>query len=300
MAPREHRLALAQGELCWFEWGMARADRPTLLLVHATGFHARCWDGVVAALGEGWHVAAPDLRGHGRSYKPASLGNWAATGDDLVPLIDALGDAPIVAVGHSMGGVCSVRAASQRAARFAAMLLVDPVIFAPEFYAQHGDADPADPATHFVAKRRSHFASAAAMREQFAGRFPYSMWDPAVLSAYCEHGLLARASGDGFDLACPPVLEASAYMGSAAFDPLAAAAGIACPVTVIRARDRVAGAPLDFSTSPTWAGVAGVFPNGRDAHWAELTHFIPMEAPARLAAAIADMVQTLDLGEKAA
>jgi pimeloyl-ACP methyl ester carboxylesterase len=285
--PTQHRLSLSRGELCWFEWGVPRADRPTLLLVHATGFHARCWDGVVAALGEGWHIAAPDLRGHGRSYKPASLGNWAATGDDLLPLVDALGGGPIFAVGHSMGGVCSVRAAAQRPDRFSGLLLVDPVMFAPEFYAAPDGRFAGDPADHFVAKRRSHWPSAEDMRARFAERFPYSIWDPDVLAAYCRHGLLPRADGDGFDLACPPILEASAYMGSAAFDPLAAAAGLAMPITVIRARAPVAGAALDFSVSPTWPGLAAQLQRGSDEHWADCTHFIPMEAPARLAERIA-------------
>jgi lipase len=285
--PRDHRLSLPQGETCWFEWGRPRGDRPTLLLVHATGFHARCWDGVIAALGDGWHVVAPDLRGHGRSFKPASLGNWAETGDDLLPLIDALGDAPLVGVGHSMGGVCIIRAATQRRARFNRLLLVDPVIFAPDFYAWHGDIFAGDPADHFVAKRRGHWPNAEVMRAHFAERFPYSIWAPQVLAAYCEHGLLPDPDGDGFALACPPILEASAYMGSAAFDPLAAAASLDCPISIIRARDRVAGAALDFSTSPTWPGLAASLRQGCDDHWADCTHLIPMEAPARLAASIA-------------
>lgn len=285
----EHRLPLAAGELCWFEWGFPRADRQTLLLVHATGFHARCWDGVVAALGEGWHIVAPDLRGHGRSYKPASLSNWAVTGDDLVPLIDAIGADQLVGVGHSMGGVCTVRAASQRAERFAALLLVDPVFLPPDIYG--GDAAIGDPADHFVSKRRSHWPDAATMVARFVERFPYSGWDPAVLDAYCTHGLLPRADGDGFDLACPPLLEASAYMGSLAFDPGPAAATIACPVTVLRARGGERRGQLDFSISPTWPGIAGIFLDGRDEQWSDCTHFIPMEAPTRLARRIAEIAE---------
>lgn len=282
-APAEHRLALAGGDLAWFEWGEWSADRPSVLLIHATGFHARCWDGVVRALPAGAHVIAPDLRGHGRSYRPASLGNWAATGDDLLPLIDALSPGPLIGVGHSMGGVCLVRAAAARANRFARLLLVDPVMFAPDFYASAGDTAALDPADHFVVKRRNHWASAEEMRGRFAVRFPYSAWDGQVLADYCQWGLVSRRDDEGYELACPPLLEASAYMGSAAFDPLAAAANIACPVTVLRARNGERHGPLDFSISPTWPGVAGIFRCGRDEQWDDCTHFIPMEAPARLA-----------------
>ena len=282
--PREHRLAVAGGDLCWFEWGTPSLDRSSLLLVHATGFHARCWDAVVAALPPGTHVIAPDLRGHGRSYRPESLGHWGETGDDLVPLIDMLTPGiRIIAVGHSMGGVCIVRAAAVRPDHFVRLILIDPVIFAPDFYVEAGDHSLGDAADHFVARRRNHWASASEMAKRFAARFPYSAWDRQVLADYANHGLVPRADGDGLELACPPQLEASAYMGSAAFNPLAAAAMLTCPVTVLRARNGERQGALDFSISPTWPALATAFPNGRDVQWNDCTHFIPMEAPARLA-----------------
>jgi lipase len=286
-APFEHRLAVAGGDLCWFERGAASPGRPSLLLVHATGFHARCWDAVVAALPDGVHVIAPDLRGHGRSYRAASLGHWGETGDDLIPLIDHIAPAqPLIAAGHSMGAVCLIRAAAARPMLFRHLMLVDPVIFPPEFYAEMADSPVGDPAEHFVARRRNHWADPAEMAAHFAARFPYSIWDPGVLAAYVEHGLLRRADGDGYELACPPALEASAYMGSAAFDPIAACASLTCPVTVLRARTGDRQTALDFSVSPTWPALASAFADGRDVQWGDCTHFIPMEAPARLAAFI--------------
>ncbi|NJS13599.1 MAG: alpha/beta hydrolase [Sphingopyxis sp.] len=282
--PTQRRLAVSGGDLCWFEWGAASPERPSLLLVHATGFHARCWDAVVAALPVGTHVIAPDLRGHGRSYRPASLSHWGESGDDLIPLIDALDrDVRLIAAGHSMGGVCIIRAAAARPDRFAHLLLVDPVVFAPEFYADVGRDPVGDPDEHFVTRRRNHWANADEMVARFATRFPYSIWDPAVLGAYAEYGLVPRAAGDGYELACPPRLEASAYLGSTAFNPLAAAGTLPCPVTVLRGRNGERQGALDFSISPTWPALATAFPHGRDAQWNDCTHFIPMEAPARLA-----------------
>ena len=52
MSPIEHRIVAADGaSLCVFEWNAdVRGHEDTLLLAHATGFHARCWDQVVARL----------------------------------------------------------------------------------------------------------------------------------------------------------------------------------------------------------------------------------------------------------
>ena len=44
---------------------------------------------------------------------------------------------------------------------------------------------------------------------------------------------------------------------------------------------------MDFSQSPTWEGLADAFPRGRDVYRPELTHFIPMQRPELVAAAIA-------------
>ncbi|MDE0006756.1 MAG: alpha/beta fold hydrolase, partial [Gammaproteobacteria bacterium] len=64
----EQRSVTVRGiDMAYAEWGGQHAT--TVLLAHATGFHGRCWDGVVRELGDGVRVLAPDLRGHGRTTK---------------------------------------------------------------------------------------------------------------------------------------------------------------------------------------------------------------------------------------
>lgn len=287
--PREHRLATPEGETCWFEWG-APSGRPSLLLLHATGFHARLWDQVVAALPPGTHVVAPDHRGHGRSYRPATLANWAATSDALLPLLDGLGEHPLVGCGHSMGAYVLTRLAAQRPAAFRHLALIDPVIMAPSFY--EGEAAPPipDPAEHPVARRRNVWSSAEEMRARFADRPPYANWDPRVLADYCTHGLLPAADGEGLELACPPALEASVYQNALRTSPHSWLPHLAVPATLIRAPTGERGGPLDFSLSPTWTGLGPAIGAERDELWAEHSHFIPMEAPARVAALLADII----------
>ncbi|MDK2761272.1 MAG: alpha/beta hydrolase [Sphingopyxis sp.] len=282
--PREHRLETPEGDLCWFEWG-TRGSGPSLLLLHATGFHARLWDQVVAALPEGAHVVVPDHRGHGRSYRPATLANWAETADVLLPLIDGLGGHPIIGCGHSMGAYILTRLASQRPASFAHLVLIDPVIMDPAFYA--GEAGPMpDPADHPVARRRNIWSSAEEMRARFADRPPYAGWNPRVLADYCTHGLLA--AGEGLELACPPVLEASVYQNALRTSPHEWLPYIAAPVTLIRAPTGERSGALDFSSSPTWTGLGPAIGAQNDEVWAEHSHFIPMENPARVAALLAE------------
>ena len=289
-APVEHRYAAPAGETCWFEWGVAGL-KPTLLLLHATGFHARCWDATVAALPHNQHVIALDLRGHGRSYRPDSLSDWMETAQDVVAFVNAQFTVPVVAVGHSMGGYVAARAAAIVPSRFAQLLLVDPVMLTPENYAQEPGGADGSSSDHPVARRRNAWDSAEQMIERFADREPYAHWRDDVLADYCNYGLVPAATGEGLELACPPMLEASAYMGAWRNNPYPWIGQVACPTTILRARNTERKGTMDFSSSPTAPDIWKSFPNARDLHWPDVSHFIPMEVPDRLAELI---VQTLN------
>lgn len=283
---REHRLWTPDGDICWFEWGRA-GEGPSLLLLHATGFHARLWDQVVAALPAGTHVIAPDHRGHGRSFTPASLSDWAANAAALLPLVDRFAGAPLIGCGHSMGGYVLTRLAAERSDAFGHLVLIDPVIMDPALYRGAAGAPVPDPAGHPVARRRDMWESAEAMRARFADRLPYSRWQPQVLADYCTHGLLPAASGEGYALACPPALEASMYQNALRTDPYAWLGSLGAPVTLIRAPSGPRDGAMDFSQSPTWPGLGSHLRAVRDELWSANSHFIPMEDPARVAALLA-------------
>lgn len=288
-APVEHRYASPAGEICWFEWGKA-GTKPTLLLLHATGFHARCWDATVAALPDDQHVIAIDLRGHGRSYRPNSLSDWMETAEDVVAFLRDQMTAPVAAVGHSMGGYVAARAAAIAPDKFTQLLLVDPVMFVPETYAQKPDGAGGTSNDHPVARRRNAWDSAEQMIAHFANREPYVHWRADVLADYCKHGLVPAASGEWLELACPPALEASAYMGAWHNNPYLWIGQVLCPTTILRARNAERKNAMDFSASPTAPDLWKSFPNARDLHWSDVSHFIPMEVPERLAELI---IQTL-------
>ncbi|WP_428682736.1 alpha/beta fold hydrolase [Sphingopyxis sp.] len=285
-APREHRQETPDGDICWFEWG-ERGEGPSVLLLHATGFHARLWDRVVAALPAGTHVLAPDHRGHGRSFRPASLSDWTSNARALLPLLDRFPEQSFVGCGHSMGGYVLTRLAAERPETFRHLILIDPVIMAPGLYAGQADQPVPDPADHPVSRRRNQWASVEEMRARFADRAPYSGWEPGVLGDYCTHGLLPAASGEGLELACPPALEASMYQNALRADPYVWLGDIKAPVTLIRAPQGLRGDSMDFSQSPTWTGLGPAIGAAQDELWNDHSHFIPMEAPARVAALIA-------------
>ena len=282
--PIEHQLHTNDINLTYFEWGDPNGQ--DVLLIHATGFHARCWDRVVAELGEGYHVYAVDMRGHGRSDKiPPYV--WASFAADVSGLIEHLGLTDAIGVGHSMGGHCLVQVAAGHPGAFVRLLLVDPVIFDPEAYAHDRYKGFDSPADHPVSKRKNDWQNWQEMYERFKDRGSFAVWDDAVLRDYCRYGVLEKDEG-GFALACPPLVESSIYLGNTGTNVYDEIEKVHIPVLVLRAKTRDPDEQqiMDFSLSPTWPEVAGRFSQGEDVYLPELTHFIPMQAPAMTAAFI--------------
>jgi lipase len=265
LQPELRTVATGEGELAVWDWPGAG---PPLVLAHATGFHGRCWDSI-ARLFPGRRCLAIDFRGHGRSSKPAPPYPWRMFGEDLVAL-DVTG---AIGVGHSMGGHSLVQAAAMRPGAFATLVLVDPVIYPPEYYGVR-QAD-----VGFIERRRARWASPDEMYERFRGRAPFAAWRPEILRDYCEYALLP--AGDGFELACPPAVEASIYRQSSAPESnlYGVIPSIGIPVTVMRAGTTAPPGVFDLNASPTWEKLAERFPRGRDVFLAERNHYVPMEAP---------------------
>jgi pimeloyl-ACP methyl ester carboxylesterase len=254
---------------------------PLLVFVHATGFHGRCWDQVIRRL-PGRRAIAVELRGHGRSDKPAPPYHWRDFAADVAEIARQLDCRDAVGVGHSMGGHSVALAAALRPEAFASLLLIDPVIYPRDYYgrSQFGDSS-------FIQRRRNEWQSPEEMFQRFRPRPPFSQWQEEVLRDYCEWGLLP--DGGRFVLACPPAVEASIYAASNAEDanPYPQLAAVELPVTVLRG-----GIPWDLekfnlSASPTAPDAAQAFRRGRDVVLEGRSHYIPMESPELVASELA-------------
>ena len=279
--PNELRVKSGEIELQVYEW--PGAGRP-ILLAHATGFHARCWDEVVRQL-PGRRVIALDFRGHGRSDKPEPPYSWPAFGDDVAAVVRALDLQEVVGVGHSKGGFAVTHAAGVLPGAFSSLLLADPVIFSREGYrVPRGEGVP-----HFSARRRNHWSSPEEMFERFKDRAPFNRWDRAILRDYCTYGLIAAPNGHGYVLACPPQIEAAVYAGNASGGRIYEAIdATTVPVRVLRAGPREEGA-MDMSGSSSPPDLAAQFSAGVDVALPHLSHFIPMEAPEIVALHISEL-----------
>jgi pimeloyl-ACP methyl ester carboxylesterase len=108
------------------QYDVAGAGELVLLLVHGWGSDSRTWASHIPMLARRYRVLTVDIRGHGRSSTPATGYDPFTIADDLVRLLDHLGIAAVVAVGHSWGGQIVTALAVEHPRRVAALVVLDP------------------------------------------------------------------------------------------------------------------------------------------------------------------------------
>lgn len=298
MRPPPAPLLAPDGTALW-DWPCAGrgAPRATVALVHATGFHSRCWDEVVRHLPETFRCVCLDMPGHGHSSAPNDPPTWRSASRRL---LDALADVGVpiaelsVLAGHSMGGHLSVLMAAASNEPVPALLLVDPVILPPEWY--EAAERSSEQVQRSTLQRKAFFSSADEMFNRFNGRMPYAAWEKAVLRDYCNFGLGEPGPEGVRPLLCSPAVEAACYAHghSRDSDPTAELGILAARrqrATVLRAGQDPQRRP--FLSSPTDPALAARLGQGaEDVLLAEVDHFIPMTHPALVAQHIERLVGT--------
>jgi pimeloyl-ACP methyl ester carboxylesterase len=283
--PRERMIALPGrgGAMAALEFGPR--DRPVdIVFSHANGFNARTYRSILQPLAAEVRILALDLRGHGASELPAVVegrAGWLEFRDDLLALLAAAAEAPVVLAGHSMGGTSSLLAAAAEPARVKALALFDPVVVPVEVQGQPGMLE--SPLYLGALRRRAVFPSKAAVMQAYEGR-AFKTWSHDQLADYVEAGF--RETPDGqVTLTCAPAWEASNF-AMHNYDAMAALAQVRCPVRVLRAEAgstfRVDGHETELATNPR---VSIVTAPGT-------THFLPMERPELVAETLRASVAT--------
>jgi pimeloyl-ACP methyl ester carboxylesterase len=125
LAPAVHHHIILRGmRFHYVEWGDRTGS--AILFLHGGGQTCRTWDVVCHELSEGYRCIALDQRGHGDTeWSYESDYGVEAHAADIAALVDALGLAPVVIVGVSLGGLNGLHFALDRPEEVAGLVCVD-------------------------------------------------------------------------------------------------------------------------------------------------------------------------------
>lgn len=155
---------------------------PPVVILHGLMGSARNWSTIAKQLAATYRVLMPDLRNHGRSPWAETM-NFDEMAGDVAAAIEARGLAPVMLVGHSLGGKVAMRLALTRAELVARLVVVD---VAPVLY-RHSLAG------HIEAMRAVDLASVS-RRPEVEAELAKTIHDP-LMRAFLLQNLVRTPAG---------------------------------------------------------------------------------------------------------
>lgn len=145
---------------------------PPLLLTHGNGLNAGMWATVVPHLRRTFHCFGLDFRGHGRSHQAheriAVDRRWLVA--EVRAAVEAIGGAPALAAGHSLGGASLLRAEQQHPGTLRACWVFEPVLVPDTLDA----APPPSGLIEASRRRRLVFGSVREAVDRFRSKPPFA------------------------------------------------------------------------------------------------------------------------------
>ncbi len=167
-------------------------------------------------LSKDYDIWAPDLPGHGESRWNGRIEAWADLANYYIALLEKNPPGkPLIAMGHSIGGIVIMLMAIQRPDWFKKIILLDPVLL-PKRIVTLFRVLKLLSLTHIIplAKaanhRKNHFQDREIAHKHYSTKKIFSRWEPRFLDAYVETCLHENGRGE-FQLSCAPQLESSIY-----------------------------------------------------------------------------------------
>lgn len=186
--------------------------KETVYFSHANGFPALSYKTLFRALEDNFSIRYIESLGHHPSY-PAKE-SWAHLTQELINNLEREGLKKIVGIGHSLGGVITLFAATLRPDLFKAIILLDPPIFTfPKTFIlqwlKKTDRMSWILPTHKVAKRRTQWNNIEEAIEHFKRKPLFQNFHPDCLRDYVTHG--TRFQGENLTLIFDPTIEAEIF-----------------------------------------------------------------------------------------
>ncbi len=176
-----------------------------LVFLHANGYPPECYRPLLSRLTENYHVTAMVQRPLWPGSRPEEIEDWIPLTDDFLGFLDPHQSAPLVCVGHSMGGIALLRAALREPERFRAIVLLDPVLFPPYFIAFWNLmrvlrlGQRFHPLVAGALQRRRAFDDLDRLYNGYRRKPVFRYMDEENLRAYVE-GIACQREGGGYQL----------------------------------------------------------------------------------------------------
>jgi pimeloyl-ACP methyl ester carboxylesterase len=263
-----------------------RVDTP-LHFLHANGYPPECYKAFLELLQTQYHVFGMLLRPLWPGSNPESVTDWRVFSEDLLRFLAETSTGTVIAVGHSIGAVVTLRAALREPGRFRALILLDPVLFVPSrmllwsLVRALGLGNRLHPKISGALKRRRRFDSLELVFRGYRKREVFRYMSDENLRSYIEG--ITRKTDRGYELVYSPEWESRIYLtGMHDFDIWRDLPGLDVPTLFVR------GAETDTFLESAAKFVKRKQSRARVETISRSTHLLPLERPQE----VFDLVQS--------
>jgi pimeloyl-ACP methyl ester carboxylesterase len=263
-----------------------------LHFLHANGYPPDCYKPLFENLKPYFHVFGMKLRPLWDGTKMEGLDDWHPYSDDMLRFLSTSEVGPVIGVGHSIGGIVTLRSAMRDPSKFRALVLLDPVLLTPSFlvgwnivrelrlgYRFH-------PLIQTALKRRRTFDNLETVFRGYRTRKVFRYLDDDQLWAYIRG--ITKPTESGFELVYTPEWEAHIYLtGLRDFDIWRGLRNFKVPTLIIR------GAETDTFMEKVGQRVQRLNPSIQVQTLEKSTHILPLERPQEVTELINNFVKHL-------
>lgn len=260
-----------------FRWVDRGGEGPDLVFAHANGFPVGSYRPLLNQIQGKFEVFGWESRPLVPGTDPQGISGWDALSDDLRLGIENRFSNPVIGVGHSLGGVCSLLAASSNPQLFRALVLLDPVMFSGlrsltwGLLKRWGRAHTM-PLMAGALRRRDSWSDRELVRRSWSGKPAFEGWTDEAFNAYLEHGIVEDEDSGGYRLRYPKAWEARIFELTP-HDVWNEVAKLQVPVLVLR------GEHSDTFTASAVRKFGRVAPNAKCTVVEGTGHMLPMQRP---------------------
>ncbi len=200
-------------------WRTPASGKPVLHFMHGNGFCGLTYWPLLTLLTHRYDLFLHDILGHGDSDSGHVNWGWNRNAEIAHKVWQQFqpeyGNASVIGLGHSMGGVHTLLWAAHQPEVFSRLLLLDPVIFTPVIIGLARTADwlrlkRSNSIADKAAQRRNEWLDYYDAKNFFTGRGMFKGWADAAVKAYVSYAMEPDGSGK-VHLKCSPQRESENF-----------------------------------------------------------------------------------------
>lgn len=276
----------------WIDFGGTGSH--TIHLAHANGFPTASYRQLAANLSLDFKVIGMNARAMWPGSAPYDLKSWRLAAEDIIRFLEWRGTGPIIGMGHSFGGICTLLAANMRPDLFMAVVLIEPVLL-PRWVYLLGDVFPKSILRHIspvasqALKRKDRWPTRQEMFAQYREKKVFSGMNDAALWDYVRAVAVDEADGT-IRLGYSKEWEAQVFL--TVHKPYAELKGLRQPMLAIR------GAHSDTIRPEVWQQWrdGDRNPTHRFVEMVGAGHMLPFEQPSAVADAVRTFLSSTGVG----